>query len=203
MVNKSYVTIGRGSYGLGEDNTDKYNQIVWDTPSYNRDGVLIQPKLIVGNFCSMNASTKIYLGGNHRYDWVTTYPFHVRYLNNGKYRLPNHDGGDNYPGYPHSNGDVIIGNDVWFGEKVTVMSGVTIGDGAVIATNSHVVKDVAPYSISGGNPTKHIKYRFDPETVRKLLEIKWWDMDEDILQELLPFLYSKNINAFIEEVKKY
>lgn len=88
--------------------------------------------LIVGKFCSIASNVHVYLGGNHRTDWVTTYPFgHVN-----KEHFNNFDG----KGHPTTKGDVIIGNDVWIGDNVTIMSGVTVGDGAVIANNSHVVK---------------------------------------------------------------
>lgn len=108
-------------------------------------------KLVVGNFCSIAANVKIYLGGNHRTDWVTTYPFgHIH-----KNIFNNYDG----EGHPSTKGDVIIGNDVWIGENVTIMSGVNIGDGAIIANNSHIVKNVEPYSLVGGNPGKFIKLK--------------------------------------------
>lgn len=84
------------------------------------------------------------MGGNHRTDWLTTYPFgHIH-----KDIFTNFSG----VGHPATKGSVVIGNDVWIGTNVTIMSGVSIGDGAVIANNSHVVKDVLPYSIVGGNP---------------------------------------------------
>ena len=118
----------------------------------------------IGNFCSIASNVNIYTGGNHRTDWVTTYPFgHIHKSIFNKF---------NGKGHPTTKGDVVIGNDVWIGSNVTIMSGITIGDGAVIANNSHVVKDIDPYSIVGGNPAKHIKYRFTPEQIEKLLEIK-------------------------------
>ncbi|MFT6131261.1 MAG: virginiamycin A acetyltransferase [Neolewinella sp.] len=76
--------------------------------------------------------------------------------------------------YPRK-GDVMIGNDVWIGYNATIMAGVIIGDGAIIATNATVVKDVPPYTIVGGNPAREIKRRFDAETVQELLALKWWD----------------------------
>ena len=103
-------------------------------------------KLEVGNFCSIATNVKIYLGGNHRTDWVTTYPFGHRELDTFN--------AFNGIGHPSTKGDVIIGNDVWIGDNVTIMSGVNIGDGVVIANNSHVVKNVKPYSLVGGNPCK-------------------------------------------------
>jgi|TARA_B110000305_G_C19115817_1_gene481960 acetyltransferase-like isoleucine patch superfamily enzyme len=197
MVDKEYISIGKGTYGINS------NTVVWDIPAYNYNNIKAQPKLTVGNFCSVGLGVKIYLGGNHRYDWVTTYPFHVSYLNPNKYSLPNHDGGNDYPGYPHSNGDITIGNDVWIGESSTILSGIEIGDGAVIAANSNVVKNVEPYSIVGGNPTKHIKYRFTGEQITELLKIKWWDMEDSIINELLPFMYSNDINTFIKKSLKF
>lgn len=145
--------------------------------------------LRVGNFCSIAGNVNVYTGGNHRTDWITTYPFgHIH-----KNIFNTFDG----TGHPKSNGHVIIGNDVWIGANATIMSGVTIGDGAVIANNSHVVKDVPPYSIVGGNPAKVIKYRFSEEQIAKLLEIKWWSWDDDRINRNLHLLCNPNIDEFI------
>lgn len=151
---------------------------------------LDEAKLVVGNFSSIACNVKIYLGGNHRTDWVTTYPFgHIHTSIFNKF-----DG----VGHPSTKGDVIIGNDVWIGENVTIMSGVTIGDGVVIANNSHVVKDVEPYSLVGGNPAKLIKYRFSQEQIEKLLEIKWWYWDDEKINKFTPLLCNNNIDEFIK-----
>lgn len=146
-------------------------------------------KLVVGNFCSIAGNVKIYLGGNHRTDWVSTYPFgHIH---------QNVFTSFNGVGHPATKGDVIIGNDVWIGSDVTIMSGVTIGDGAVIANNSHVVKDVEPYTLVGGNPAKYIKHRFTPEQIEKLLEIQWWNWDDAKINEFAPMLCNENVDEFI------
>jgi len=147
-------------------------------------------KLIVGNFCSIANNVHIYLGGNHRTDWVTTYPFGHIYQD----IFNSFDG----KGHPSTKGDVIIGNDVWIGDNVTIMSGVTIGDGAVIANNSHVVKNVEPYSIVGGNPAKLIKYRFKKEQIEKLLLIQWWNWDDEKINRFVPLLCNDNIDEFIK-----
>jgi acetyltransferase-like isoleucine patch superfamily enzyme len=151
-------------------------------------------KLVVGNFCSIADNVRIFLGGNHRTEWVTTYPFghiHTDTFN-----------GYNGDGHPSTKGNVLIGNDVWIGGNVTIMSGVTIGDGAVIANNSHVVKDVEPYSLIGGNPAKLIKYRFTQEQIDKLLEIKWWYWDDNKINKYTPLLCNKNIDEFIQMAEK-
>jgi acetyltransferase-like isoleucine patch superfamily enzyme len=165
----------------------------------HRDTLVLQwasdtAKLYVGKFCSIAAHLTVYLGGNHRTDWITTYPFgHIN-----QHIFNTFDG----TGHPSTKGSVVIGNDVWIGNNVTIMSGVKIGDGAVIAANSHVVKDVEPYSITGGNPAKVVKYRFNPDQIQKLLEIKWWDWEDDKINKYAPQLCSTNINDFINAVQQ-
>jgi len=146
-------------------------------------------KAVVGNFCSIAGNVTIYLGGNHVSSFITTFPF----------GCCNRDIFDkcNNPMHPTTRGDVIIGNDVWICDNVTIMSGVKIGDGAIIANNSHVVKNVEPYTMVGGNPAKLIKYRFTPEQIEKLLEIKWWYWDDDKINEFSQLLCSENIDQFI------
>lgn len=135
-------------------------------------------QLKLGSFCSIAPNVTVYLGGNHRVDWVTTFPFgHI---------FQDSLGGENIVGHPSSNGDVVVGNDVWIGSGATLMSGVSIGNGAVIAANAHVVSDVEPYAIVGGNPAKHLKFRFDKEIRNLLLELRWWDLDEATIREIAP-----------------
>lgn len=146
--------------------------------------------LTLGNFCSIAQNITIYLGGNHRSDWVTTFPFgHIF-----------HKEFDNFNGvgHPATKGDVVIGNDVWIGSDVTIMSGVTIGDGAIIANNSHIVKNIEPYSIVGGNPGKLIRYRFTPEQIEKLLQIQWWNWEDSKINRFTPLLCNPNIDDFIQ-----
>ena len=147
-------------------------------------------KCYIGNFCSLAANITLYLGGNHRTDWITTFPFGHIHTD----RFTNFNG----EGHPKTNGSIHIGNDVWIADNVTIMSGVTIGDGAVIAANSHVVKDVPPYSITGGNPAKHIKFRFTKEQIEKLLQIQWWNWHDEKINKQTIHLCSSNIDTFIQ-----
>lgn len=134
------------------------------------------------------------MNGDHRTDWVTTYPFNAKTAN-----FPN---GTQVTGHPTGRGDIVIGNDVWIAGDVTIICGVTIGDGAVVAAGSHVVRDVEPYSLVGGNPAKHIKYRFDSETIAKLLQIKWWDWPDAKVNQFVSQLCSSNIADFIATATK-
>lgn len=149
--------------------------------------------LYIGKFCSIGQGVTVYIGGDHRHDWITTYPF--GHVNQNTFTKFNGDG------HVKFKGDVVIGNDVWIGLNATIMRGVTIGDGAVIAANSHVVKDVAPYSIVGGNPANHIKYRFTEDKIQKLLNIKWWDLSDNEINELTPLLCSSDIDGLINKFK--
>lgn len=129
----------------------------------------IGDKLIIGKFCMIaSGATFIMNGANHLTEAVSAYPFAI--FGNGWEKAME---GKSYP----SKGDTIIGNDVWIGYNATIMPGVHIGDGAIVAANTTVTKDVAPYSIVGGNPAREIKKRFSKEQIEKLLEICWWDWD--------------------------
>lgn len=96
--------------------------------------------------------------------------------------------------YPNK-GDTEIGNDVWIGFNSTIMPGIKIGDGAIIASNSTVTKDVEPYSIVGGNPAKEIKKRFSKEQIEKLLKISWWNWEIEKITKNIQNLTDQNIEA--------
>lgn len=125
----------------------------------------IGDKLIIGKFCQIaNATTFIMNGGNHDLNGFSSFPF-----------ILFKDQWPQVPFEPVVKKDTIIGNDVWIGYNATIMPGVTVGDGAIIATKAVVTKDVAPYEIVGGNPAKPIRKRFDDDTIDFLLQLKWWD----------------------------
>jgi len=148
--------------------------------------------LRVGAYCSIADGAQIFLGGEHRTDWVTTYPFPVFW-----------EAAMGIQGHPRSKGDVIIGNDVWIGTEATLLSGVKIGDGAVIGAKSVVVKDVPPYAIVAGNPARVIKMRFDDDTIARLLRVKWWEWDNARIERALPLLLQEDSRAFLCAVENH
>jgi acetyltransferase-like isoleucine patch superfamily enzyme len=143
-------------------------------------------RLRIGKFCSIAADVTIILGGEHRVDWVTTYPFNAIFERAGSFE-----------GHPSSKGDIQIGNDVWIGLGATILSGVTIGDGAVIGARSVVSRNVAPYAIVAGNPAIQRRLRFDQDVVEALQRIAWWDWPLDRIREAWPLLLSPDIRKFI------
>lgn len=147
--------------------------------------------LRIGRFCSIAEGVTILLGGEHRWDWVTTYPFNAVC-----------DDACQFKGHPRSKGPVVIGNDVWIGRGATVLSGVTIGDGAVIAAGSMVAKSIPPYAIVGGNPARLLRYRFTEDQIAALLQIRWWDWPIEKIRDSWPLLLSADIRAFIRRHRK-
>ncbi len=141
-------------------------------------------KLKIGSFCSISSGVNILLGGEHTSDWITTYPF-----------------SEIFPEYERpkkvTKGDVVIGNDVWIGMNALILSGVCIGDGAIIGAGAVVTKNVAPYSVVAGIPAREIKKRYEPETIEKLLKLKWWNWSIKRIKENLDLLLSDKIDEFI------
>ena len=178
------VSVGKYTYGVGNIQLAHH---------------LNSPPLRIGRFCSIAGNVKIFTGTNHRSDWITTYPFGTKHQNIFGDEIPS--------GFPHSNGGVTIGNDVWIGNSATIMSGVSIGDGAVIAASSHVIKNVAPYEIVGGNPAKHIKFRFPQPIVDKLLSIRWWEFDDETIakihRQLTVTANSKNVELLLSLASRF
>ena len=125
-------------------------------------------RLVIGRFCSIGAGTKFVMnGGNHHTSWMTTYPFPI-FGHGWEAAMP--------ASWPNK-GDTVVGNDVWFGHDALVMPGVTIGDGAIVATRAVVTRDVPPYAIVGGNPATVLRHRFDEATIARQLAVRWWDCD--------------------------
>lgn len=144
-------------------------------------------KLIIGKFCQIASCVRFLMNGIfHMIDSISTFPFSIF----SNYISQNFSKKIHYP----NKGDTVIGNDVWIGYNATFMPGVHVGDGAIIGANANITKNVPPYSIVGGNPAKLIRYRFNENETRDLLEIKWWDWDIEKILENVDVIMSSNVN---------
>jgi acetyltransferase-like isoleucine patch superfamily enzyme len=141
----------------------------------------------IGAFCSFAAGVELIPGGYHRPDWVSTYPFRVRWGLEGAGR----------DGHPAPGRGIAIGNDVWCGRGAMILDRVTIGDGAVIGANAVVARDVRPYAIVAGNPAAEVRRRFDDALVDALLAIAWWDWPDAVIRERVPQLCSGDVEGFV------
>lgn len=174
---------------------DRYPHYQIGQGSYGADDLRIHSwgegaTLSIGAYCSIAERVQIFLGGEHRTDWVTTYPF--------SFLWPSAKA---IPGHPRTKGDVVIGNDVWIATGAIILSGVTIGDGAVIGAGSVVAKDVPPYAIVAGNPARLVKERFDQDTVKRLRATKWWEWEKERIEKALPLLLSRQVERFLSAVE--
>jgi len=181
IIRNPQIEIGDYTYYDDFENVENFEKNV----KYLFD--FIGDRLIIGKFCMIASDvTFIMNGGNHLTDSITTYPFAI-FGQDWAAAMK----GKSYP----SKGNTVIGNDVWIGYGATIMPGVTIGDGAIIATKSVVTSDVAPYTIVGGNPSRQIKERFSPDVVDQLIKLKWWDWPIDKVTANLDLLTSNDIHA--------
>lgn len=155
-----------------------YHDTIHNPKEFETNNVLYQypingDKLKIGKFCSIACGTKfLFNSANHALDSLSTYPFPLFFEEWNLEKEKVTDAWDN-------RGDIVIGNDVWIGYEAVILSGVTIGDGAIIGTRAVVTKDVPPYTIVGGVPAKSIRKRFDEKVIEALLKIKWWDWTEE------------------------
>lgn len=147
-------------------------------------------KLIIGKFCMIASDAQFIMNGaNHLSDAISAYPFAV-FGKGWEHAME----GKSYP----NKGDMVIGNDVWIGHRAVIMPGVTIGDGAIIGSYSLVSKDVAPYSIVGGNPAKEIRKRFSDADIERLLALRWWDWEPERITKYVHLLTGKEVAALWE-----
>jgi virginiamycin A acetyltransferase len=173
---------------MGSTSLGKYSYIVG-----NVKNIFPASNLIIGNFCSIASGLTVMLGGNHATHLVMTTNF-VNIIPEIFAGLENP-----YPVTGLTRGDIIIENDVWVGQDVTIMSGVKISNGAVIGTAAVVAKDVPPYAIVVGNPGRVIRYRFNPDIITKLLEIKWWDWPIEKIKDNYEYFINPDIEQFVNK----
>lgn len=169
-----HYQIGVGTYGL---------PIVHDW----QEGSTLK----IGSYTSIAEQVEIFLGGHHRPDWVSTYPFPAM--------IPE---AEHIEGFAITRGDVVIGSDVWLCSKAVILSGVTIGHGAVIAAGAVVSRDVAPYSVVAGNPARHVRWRFSEDVCNALLEAVWWEWPEQELRSISHLLCSNKLDAFLSYARQ-
>ena len=183
LVTNPNIRVGRYSYYSGYYHGHGFDECArFLLPEEGVD------KLVIGSFCSIGSGAAFIMAGNrgHRSDWISTFPF---------YWMPEIDAfGGARNGFEPA-GDTVIGNDVWIGTEAIVMPGVKIGHGAVIGTRALVTKDVEPYAIVGGNPSKTLRMRFVEADIARLLELRWWNWSDDELKSAMPLLTDGDISA--------
>lgn len=179
IITKPQIIVGDYTYYDDPEDVHNFEKNVLYLFDFSTD------KLIIGKFCQIATGVRFIMNGsNHPMDGVSTYPFKVF--------------GQSWSEAPLnvvSKGDTVIGNDVWIGNSVTIMQGIHIGHGAIIGTNALVTKDVAPYTIVGGNPAQVIRKRFDDETIDFLVKLAWWDWTLDKIAEHLNLIVSGDLQV--------
>lgn len=168
------ISIGEYTYGVS-------NQTVFLVRANDR--------VTIGKYCSFAPGVRIFPSGEHNFKLASTFPFYANMMNKGVDR-------DTY-----SKGEIVIGNDVWVGANVLILSGVRVGDGAVLAAGSIVVNNVEPYAIVSGVPATTLQYRFKSEIIQDLLQIKWWDWGEAAVKERVEDFYL-DISEFLRKYRK-
>ena len=164
--------------------------------TYGLPRVLFGPKegtkLKIGKYCSLpHKKVTVLLGGEHVQGWVSTYPFDVEFAD------------QTLPSVLRSKGDVEIGSDVWFGIDCTILSGVKIGHGAIIAANALVTKDVPAYAVAAGTPARVLRYRFSREQIDALLRIQWWNWNDDRVKQAAPLIMQPDVEAFVRKYSSH
>lgn len=190
VVKAPNISVGEYTYYDSEDHPELFEQtnVLFNYPFFG-------DKLIIGKFCQIAHGTTFIMGAaNHRLGSATTYPFNVM---GGVWREISTP---HIEELPHK-GDTVIGNDVWLGRNCTILPGVKIGNGAIVAACSVVTKDVAPYTVVGGNPARFLKKRFDDGTAALLEELRWWDLPPEELTEIIPVLCDTDMKRAAEKLR--
>ena len=182
VITRPNILVGDYTYYDDPEGAERFEQNVM----YHFE--FVGDRLIIGKFCALAKDVKFVMNGaNHLMSGFSTYPFQI--FGNGWERvMPPMDA------FPRK-GDTVVGNDVWIGYDTLVMPGVTIGDGAIVATRSVVVGDVPPYAIVGGNPAKVLRFRFPDEIVAALLDIAWWSWSAEKITRNLERIMAADVDA--------
>ena len=190
VVKAPNISVGEYTYYDSEDHPELFEQtnVLFNYPFFG-------DKLIIGKFCQIAHGTTFIMGAaNHRLGSATTYPFNVM---GGVWREISTP---HIEELPHK-GDTVIGNDVWLGRNCTILPGVKIGNGAIVAACSVVTKDVAPYTVVGGTAARFLKKRFDDGTAALLEELRWWDLPPEELTEIIPVLCDTDMKRAAEKLR--
>ena len=158
-VNYDCIHVGKGTYG-------PISAIIASPISH----------LYIGNFCSVASEVSFIVAADHSTKNVSTYPFKTLYMGQES-------------GEAISKGDIVVDDDVWIGYRATILSGVHIGQGAVVAAGAVVTKDVPPYAIVGGVPAKVIGYRFDEDVRNELIKVDFSKLDKETVEKNIDKLY--------------
>lgn len=174
LIDSGVLLVGRHTYGSPEVDVYKGSEA----------------RVIIGHYTSISPRVRFIPGGIHPTNWVSLFPFRILWQLSGAFR----------DGMPSTNGDIIVGSDVWIGCDSLILSGVTIGDGSVVCAGSVVTRNVSPYSIVAGVPARLIAYRFDEPTRNALLHLSWWNWTDDRIREAVPYLSSADVEGFLTAV---
>ncbi|GAB2026991.1 CatB-related O-acetyltransferase [Lactovum odontotermitis] len=187
MIENPFITVG--DYSM-------YNDFVRDPRDFEKNNVLYhypinQDRLVIGKFCSIACGARfIFTSANHALKSLSTYPFPIFA---DEWQLDWEKVTEAWD----NKGDIVVGNDVWIGYEAVIMSGVTIGDGAIVGTRAVVTHDVAPYSIVGGVPGKLIRKRFSDETVERLLDLQWWDWPRERIMQNIDAIQNGELDRIV------
>jgi virginiamycin A acetyltransferase len=184
-VTNPNIIIGDYTYYDDPENSEDFERnVLYHFP-------FVGDRLVIGKFCALARGVKFIMNGaNHKLDGFSTYPFQI-FGNGWEKVMPQ-------PEELPYKGDTVIGNDVWVGYEATIMPGVQVGDGAIIAARSVVVSHVPPYTVVGGNPAQRIRQRFSDDVIQSLLAIAWWDWSIEKITRNLEKIVAADIDALLQ-----
>ncbi len=183
-VNRPNLEIGRFSYY-----DDRHRTGDFFTRNVLHHFDFVGDRLIVGDFVAIAYGVQIFMnGGTHAMGGFSTFPFNI--FGHGW-----EDGFDPATWEAENRGDTVIGSDVWIGTEAVLMPGVHLGAGAIVSARAVVTRDVPPFAIVAGNPARVLRHRFDPDTTRRLLAVRWWDWPVERITRNLNAIRGNDLDA--------